>query len=142
MALFDFFRKLAFFQGRNTEGLQDEDLDFQKWIAAHRDWRRRLVAFIDGQSTEPLDETVICCDDRCDLGKWIHGNGKQFYEGENSFRQLRDDHAAFHRAAGDVVGKYKANDERQARRTLNGEFELRSMQVIAGLEKLERRVKG
>ncbi len=141
MALFNFFRKFSFFQGRNTEGLNDEDLDFQKWIGAHRDWRRRLIAYIDGQSTEQLDETVICCDDRCELGKWIHSNGKRFYEGEGTFRQLRDDHAAFHRAAGEVVGTFKVHGERQARRTLNGDFDRHSMHVIAGLEKLERTVK-
>ncbi len=96
MALFNFFRKLSFFANRSTEGLQEEDLDFQKWIAAHRDWRRRLQAYIDGLSTEQLDEKAISCDDRCDLGKWIHGNGRRFYGSENNFRQLQADHAHFH----------------------------------------------
>jgi len=54
MSFFDFFRKLSFFKGRSVEGLQEEDLDFQKWIAAHRNWRRRLQDYIDGASVENL----------------------------------------------------------------------------------------
>lgn len=142
MALFDFFRKLSFFKGRSTEGLREEDLDFQKWIGAHRNWRQRLVAYIDGTSGETLDEAVICRDDRCDLGKWIHGNGTKFYGGEVPFQRLVGDHAAFHRAAGEVVGLFKASGEKEARRTLTGDFDLCSMRVIDGLEQLERRVKG
>ena len=141
MALFDFFKKLSFFKGRSTEGLQEEDLDFQKWIAAHRDWRRRLLAYIDGISTESLDETVICHDNRCDLGKWIHGNGSRFYGSESTFQRLLHDHAAFHRSAGDVVTLFKKHGERHARRTLNGEFDLHSMHVVSALEQLERQVK-
>lgn len=141
MAFFDFFRKFSFFQGRSTEGLQEEDLDFQKWIGAHRDWRRRLLAFLDGSSTETLDENVICCDDRCELGKWIHGNGGKFYSQVSTFDQLVTDHAAFHRSAGEVVRLFKTEDEKTARKALHGDFDRYSMHVIGGLEKLEQQVK-
>lgn len=141
MAFFDFFRKFSFFSGRSTEGLQEDDLDFRKWIMAHRDWRRRLVDYIDGTSQESLDETVICHDDRCDLGKWIHGNGGKFYGSEALFQQLIKDHAAFHRCAGTIVGLHKQNDVKQARRTLDGDFDLHSVRVVNALESLERRVK-
>lgn len=137
MAFFNFFKKLAFFNGRSTEGLQEDDLNFQKWISAHRDWRRRLQSYIDGSSQEVLDEKLISCDDRCDLGKWIHGSGGRFYGSEATFKQLQADHAAFHIAAGGVVSDFKEKGEREARRALNGEFDLRSMHVISGLEKLE-----
>ncbi|MCE1183853.1 MAG: CZB domain-containing protein [Rhodocyclales bacterium] len=141
MALFNFFKKLSFFSGRSTEGLQEEDLDFQKWIAAHRNWRQRLVSYIDGSSREVLDEHAICHDDRCDLGKWVHSNGKKFYGDEAVFQRLVGDHAAFHRAAGDVVGLYKTKGEKDARRVLSSDFDLCSLRVIDGLEQLERRVK-
>ncbi len=141
MAFFDFFRKLSFFKGRSTEGLNEEDLDFQKWVSAHRDWRRRLTLFIQGASQEALDEHVICHDDRCDLGRWIHSNGKRFYGDQHVFHQLVEDHAAFHVAAGEVVRQYKAQGEKEARRTLNGAFDLYSMHVVSGLEKLEVIVK-
>ena len=142
MAFFDFFRKLSFFKGRSVEGLQEEDLDFQKWIGAHRDWRRRLLGYIDGTSTEALDENVICHDNRCELGKWIHGNGGKFYGGEATFQQLQTDHACFHRSAADVVRYYKSDDEKSARKTLQGDFDRYSMHVVSALERLEKQVKG
>jgi hypothetical protein len=141
MSFFDFFRKLSFFKGRSVEGLQEEDLDFQKWIAAHRNWRRRLQDYIDGMSVESLDENAICHDDRCELGKWIHGNGWKFYKEENTFQQLVTDHACFHRSAAEVVVYHKKNDEKSARKTLQGDFDRYSMHVISALERLEKQVK-
>ncbi len=140
MALFNLFRNISFFKGRSTEGLNEEDLDFSKWITAHRDWRHRLVAYIEGASNEQLDEHAICHDNRCDLGKWIHGNGKKFYGDEAVFQRLQEDHAAFHRAAGEVVSQFKSGGEKEARRVLNGDFDMRSMHVVNGLEQLERKI--
>lgn len=141
MALFDFFRKFSFFKDRSTDGLHEDDLNFQKWISIHSDWRRRLLEYIDGIGSEELDENLICHDNRCELGKWIHGNGSKFYGGESIFQRLQLDHAAFHRSAGKVVSLFKNHDERHARRTLNSEFDLHSMHVVSALEQLERRVK-
>ena len=141
MSFLSIFRKFAFFNGRSTDGLRDEDLDFQKWINAHRAWRQRLVALLEGNSKEQLDEQAVCRDDRCELGHWIHGNGQRFYGDESAFQRLTNDHAAFHRAAGEVVSLHRQQDERQARRVLNGEFDLCSVRVISGLEALEQRVK-
>ena len=141
MAFFNFFSKLNFFAGRSTEGLQEEDLDFQKWIAAHRNWRRRLLDFLDGNSSEALDAQVIGCDDRCDLGRWIHGNGHKFYGNEATFKRLVGDHAAFHRSAGSVVSQFRQGDEKEARRTLNGDFDRHSMHVVSALETLEKQVR-
>ena len=142
MGLFDFMRNLGFFKGRSTEGLVEEDLDFNKWITAHRDWRRRLQNFISGNSEESLDETVICRDDRCALGGWIHDHGTRFYGELHTFKSLVNDHAAFHRAAADVVIAYKRTGERDARKLLHEDFDQCSMRVVAGLESLERQVKG
>ncbi len=141
MALINFFQKFNFFSGKSTEGMDEDDLDFQKWIAAHRNWRRRLLDYIDGNSQEKLDETAICRDNNCDLGKWIYGNGEKFYGDETTFQRLVHDHAAFHRSAGEVVHQYKNSGEKEARRTLNGDFDLHSMHVVGALEALERRVK-
>lgn len=141
MALFDFFRKLSFFSGRSTDGLKEEDLDFQKWVAAHRDWRRRLLAHIDGNSSETLDENAICHDNRCELGRWIHANGTRFYGNEPVFQRLVKDHADFHLCAGDVVKTHREQGEKASRRLLNSEFDMHSMHVVSALEQLELRVK-
>lgn len=141
MALFDFFRKLSFFKGRDTSDLQDEDLDFQKWIAAHRDWRRRLASYIDGTGEETLDENVICVDNRCELGKWIHGHGGKFYGELGNFQQMVQDHASFHQAAGQVVRFYKQDGAQAARKALNTDFDRYSLRVVSALESLEKQVR-
>lgn len=141
MGLFDFLRKFGFFKGRDVTDLKEEDLDFAKWVAAHRDWRRRLTSFVDGNSQEALDETVICLDNRCDLGKWIHANGIKFYGELPVFQQLVKDHAAFHQCAGHVVQLYKTQGEPPARKALNSDFDTYSLKVVSGLNNLERQVK-
>lgn len=140
MAFFDFFRKLAFFKGRDTADLKEEDLDFQKWVAAHRDWRRRLTQYIDGTSEETLDENVICLDNRCDLGKWIHSNGHRHYGDLPVFQSIVRDHAHFHQCAGQVVRFYKNDGLPAARKLLNSDFDVYSLKVVSGLENLERQV--
>lgn len=141
MGLFDFFRKAKFFQGKDIADLHEEDLDFQKWIGAHRQWRQRLTGFIDGSSNENLDENVVCQDNRCDLGKWIYNNGQKFYGDLPVFRQIVEDHAHFHRCAGQVIRCHKTEGAHTARKLLNSDFDFYSVKVVSGLENLERQIK-
>lgn len=142
MGLFDFVRGIKFFQGRDTDGLTQEDLDFARWVAAHRNWRKRLSDYIQGSSQEQLDETGISRADRCDLGKWIDGNGNRFYGKLPVFGKLRDHHAEFHRCAGHVVNVFKQEGPHAATKALHTEFDLVSLKVIEHLEALEHQVKG
>ena len=141
MAMFDFFRRLSFFKGRNTEGMTEDDLDFKKWIQAHRDWRLRLSNYISGQSNEQLDEDHICRDDRCALGQWIHGNGGKYYGDLDVFRDMRHHHATFHRSAADVVRCFKAEGEAAAAKLMQRDYDRDSLRVISDLEKLEGLIK-
>ena len=145
MGLLDFFKSFGS-KAERDKAQQDlgnalTSLDIDVAIGAHQNWKDRLALYLDGNSTEDLRPEVICHDDRCDLGKWVHNNGKKFYGDEVVFQRLVGDHAAFHRAAGDVVGLYKNKGERDARRVLTSDFDLYSLRVIDGLEQLERRVK-
>lgn len=141
MAIFNFFRNISYFVGRDTSGLQTEDVDFVKWVNAHRNWRQRLIAYIDGSSQEALDEKLVCQDHLCDLGKWIHSNGNRYYGDLDVFKDLRRKHAVFHLNAGDVVHTFKAEGKDAARKLLRAEFDHTSIQVVAGLQALERKVK-
>jgi hypothetical protein len=141
MGLFDYFRNFSFFRGRNTEGMAEEDLDFAKWIKAHRDWRARLVDYIGGNSTDTLDETVICRDDQCALGHWIYDHGIRYYGDLAVFQELKTYHADFHISAGMVVTMYKRAGEKAATKALHQEFDLNSMRVIRSIEALEQQVK-
>lgn len=118
MGLFDFL-KHAFFKGRDTSDLVEDDLDFAKWIDAHRAWRHRLSQFIEGNAQEQLDEAVIGRDDRCELGCWLHDHGQRFYGDEPAFQDVLRHHAAFHHCAGDVVHTSKEQGQSAARKLLN-----------------------
>lgn len=140
MALFDFFRRLSFFKGRNTEGMTEKDLDFKAWIQAHRDWRQRLTGHINGTNSEVLDEAVVCRDDRCALGQWIHSNGGKFYDDLEVFRNMRHHHAEFHRCAGQVIRVFRNDGMGAASKLLHNDFDRHSLLVISDLQALEKTV--
>lgn len=86
-------------------------LDIVSAIEAHVRWKIRLEAHINGTSTENLDPEVVCKDDQCVLGKWIHGEGRAKYDGEPLFASLKKVHADFHQAAADVIRKANGGDK-------------------------------
>lgn len=79
------------------------DAKYDRWIYDHQAWKSRLTACVDGTSTEKLDPAVISGDDKCDLGRWLNGDGMKFYGGTTAFRQIVQDHREVHVNAGNVV---------------------------------------
>lgn len=141
MAFFDLFRRLSFFRGRNTAGMTAEDLDFEKWVEAHRAWRRRLTDHINGTSEEVFDEETVCRDDRCALGQWIHGHGTAYYGDLEVFRTLRHHHADFHQCAGKVIRCFRTEGAPAAKRMMRYDFDRNSFLVISDLKFLESTIK-
>ena len=141
MAFFDFFRNLAFFNNRDTQGMTQDDLDFNKWIQAHREWRQRLSNHINGSSAEALDETLVCRDDRCPLGQWIHGSGEKYFGDLDIFQSMRQHHAQFHSSAASVVHSLKTKGPAAAKSLLNTDFDQNSMLVVSDLHSLEKKIR-
>ena len=52
------------------------EIDIDAAIASHESWRLQLQDMVNGRSTEVMRPERICQDDRCDLGRWLHGTGK------------------------------------------------------------------
>ncbi|BAP87249.1 methyl-accepting chemotaxis sensory transducer [Burkholderiales bacterium GJ-E10] len=90
--------------------------DFDQAIAAHRDWKVRLRKAIAGHET--LDADTICRDDRCALGKWIHGPGAAQWGQRPGFAPLQARHAEFHEVAGGVARKINAGQYADAERLI------------------------
>lgn len=76
---------------------------YDRWIYDHQAWKTRLMACVDGTSTEKLDPEVVAGDGKCDLGKWLRGDGQKFYAGTDLFRQIVRDHQEVHAYAGKVA---------------------------------------
>lgn len=90
--------------------------NFDQAIAAHRDWKVRLRKAIAGHET--LDADTICRDDRCALGKWIHGPGAAQWGQRPGFAPLQAKHAEFHEVAGGVARKINAGQYADAERLI------------------------
>lgn len=83
-------------------------------MVAHAEWRFRLADYVEGTSTEKLDPYHVGCDDRCDLGRWIHGQSSR----SAVLVELEEVHAAFHRAAAEVVSLVQSGRKEEARAAL------------------------
>jgi hypothetical protein len=112
-------------------------LDFYKAIEAHQRWKVRLAAHIRGESTERLDWQVVCRDDQCALGQWLH-QGARVPEAQHAmFTRLIAEHAEFHRRAGEVVQLVDDGQrERALRQITNGDYARASHRVVASLSQL------
>jgi Chemoreceptor zinc-binding domain len=112
------------------------DLDIKVAVSAHENWKNRLQAYLDGTSKEVFDANVVCFDDRCDLGKWIHSSGKARLGQYPSFTALMSHHKMFHFAASNVVALQVRGKTAEAEAILNGQFSQFSKSVVSDLDAL------
>ncbi|MBX9834806.1 MAG: cache domain-containing protein [Burkholderiaceae bacterium] len=98
--------KLAEPSNMGQEDLPAEGFNFDQAIEAHRQWKVRLRSAIAQHSK--LDADTICRDDKCPLGRWLHGNGGQRWGQKPLFTKLLTKHADFHQSAGSVARKINA----------------------------------
>lgn len=156
MGLFDWFSAKATGDekaadvaiGSKPQGAIDEEavvngLDFVAAIEAHRKWKDRLAAYLDGSSTEKLDHAAICRDDLCVLGKWIYGTGAPLTGHLPLFHQLKAKHAEFHVSASEVVEQMQLGNKDKALAILNeGSFAKNSRDIQTMLSKLYLAMEG
>lgn len=109
-------------------------------VAAHTKWRTRLRQVLDGHG-EKLDPDNVGKDNACDLGKWIYGDGAQ-YAKLPEFRQLKEQHAKFHRCACEVLKKSMSGDKQSAENMLgsNGNFSNASGETVTAIRRLQKAV--
>ncbi len=145
MGFLDFFRSF----GADRLNAQEEaaaraaldqatrTLDIDVAIAAHENWKVRLEAYLAGNSTEDLRPEIVSCDDRCDLGKWIHGDGHTHLGRYATFSDLKATHRMFHYVASNVVTLNQAGKHDEAKQVLNGEFGALSRKIRQRLTDLK-----
>lgn len=114
------------------------EIDVDSAIAAHENWKLRLTNHLNGTSTEQFDPAVVCLDDRCDLGKWLHGAGRERLGKYPAFSVLVARHKYFHLQASTVLLQQQGGDAAAAEKTLNGAFKHGSSQVVLLLKELKR----
>ncbi len=115
-------------------------LDIMDAINAHVKWKLRLEKYLGGTSEESLDPRVICLDDQCALGKWIHGTAYEQFQGDQGFDTLRDDHANFHLVASKIVSLVQQNDKSGAEALLKSDYMNASRRVVHDLTELNKQL--
>ncbi len=91
-------------------------------ILRHADWKIRFSKAIFRR--ESLDSYVmenIRKDNCCELGKWLHGEGKAQYGGLPSYKACLKKHAEFHAEAEKVANAINAKQYRDASKMIDGD---------------------
>jgi len=76
-------------------------MDLSKAKSAHRAWKARLRAFLDGKEALSLQEAVS--HKHCILGKWYYGEGLQKFGHIPEMQELEGPHAELHALIKDVI---------------------------------------
>lgn len=134
-----FFSKLLGLNENLRIDINDE-INIMEAINAHIKWKIRLDKYMNGTSEEKLDPAVICRDDQCVLGKWIHGPALKHFSDDDGFKTLRDDHAQFHVIAGKVVSNVHANNKAAAEVIMKSEYTKASRKVVHDLTELSKQL--
>lgn len=102
---------------------ETKPLNLQQALDTHRRWKERLLKHLNGSSDESLDAELVSSDCQCELGRWLHGPGKQHYKHIPQYQRTLEAHAEFHIAAAEVIKAHQSGDNDLARQTLNGFFQ-------------------
>lgn len=108
----------------------------------HVEWKIKLSRYLSNPDGS-LKAAEVAQEDRCELGKWILGEGMKHSQIE-IFRKLREEHARFHRAASEVVDK--ADQGKFLREEIalgsQSEFSLASNAVVSAIMGLQASIAG
>ncbi len=115
-------------------------MDFDKAILAHRHWKERLNQYLAAPDRS-LSAAEVGEDTRCELGKWLYGEGTKFSR-LPEYEHLRTEHARFHKAAADVIRKADSGKNVSGETALGGhsEFSAASTMVVRAIMSLREKV--
>jgi hypothetical protein len=115
-------------------------MDFDHAIAAHSSWKQKLSNYLR-EPDRSLDPSEVSSDSRCDLGKWLAGEGKKFMR-HPEYGAVVSEHARFHKAAPEIVRRANAGEHLVDETALGGksDFASASTAVVRSLVALKSKV--
>jgi hypothetical protein len=115
-------------------------MDFDQAIAAHSQWKQKLSIYLQ-KPDRSLNHSEVSADNRCDLGKWLAGEGKKFAH-LPEYAAVASDHTRFHKAAGDIVRRANSGEHVEEATALGAksEFASASSAVVRALMALKSKV--
>jgi hypothetical protein len=115
-------------------------MDLSNAILAHQQWKSRLNQFLGGALQEKLDPLTVGKDDQCELGQWIHGEGRRQFLSVPEFQELQERHARFHKKAGEIVRMANQGNVKGAREVFDREFPEDSKEIAVSIQRMKRLV--
>lgn len=100
-----------------------EQENMQKAIAAHGQWKERLIQAIEAGQSD-FDPQVVKQPDQCEFGKWLYGSEISAEAKRSSYYEKAVDlHAKFHVEAGQVLSAALQGDKDGAKGLMAPESE-------------------
>lgn len=93
-------------------------MNLESAIGKHAEWKMKFRNAISKQAQ--LDAVTIAKDNCCDLGVWLHGEGKTKYGKLASYVECVRNHSAFHLEAGKVASAINAKKYAEAEAMIDG----------------------
>ena len=93
-------------------------VDLDHAIDIHRRWQEKLKAAV--ATGETLDAAILRRSDCCDLGKWLHTQGRALYGSKPEFVKLMARHNDFHLVASMVANSINDGEYTDTQKVLNG----------------------
>lgn len=87
-------------------------MDLDSAIGKHAEWKMKFRTAIARQ--ESMDAESIAKDNCCELGKWLHADGKTKFGKLLGHTECLNKHAAFHAEAGKVARTINAKKYSEA----------------------------
>lgn len=113
-------------------------MNFDDAIKVHSDWKLKLSSYLR-KPDKTLRGADVCLDNRCELGKWVHGEGGK-HAALAEFKELKVNHARFHKAAAAIVDKANSGQPVAAETALGSasEFSEVSRTVVSNIMAMKR----
>ncbi|MBS0412132.1 MAG: CZB domain-containing protein [Proteobacteria bacterium] len=113
-------------------------MNLDKALAAHADWKVKLRMAINDKGK--LDAETLSSDCKCDLGRWLKGEGRASHGADPAFGACMAGHTAFHTAAGTIARAINQGDFAAAERLIGqgSAFAQASTQVAVAIRRLKQ----
>lgn len=112
-------------------------MDLEAAVQRHVEWKMKFRSAM--HQHQAFDPVIIARDNYCELGKWLHGEGKAKFGTLRSHADCVSSHAAFHREAGKVAQTINAKNYAQAEDMLEdgSSFTTAANDVVTTIMKLK-----
>lgn len=113
-------------------------MDIRQEIDKHLEWIETVASLFEHEKITPEAQQELSQHDRCALGQWLQSDESAQWKDLPELAQLKEDHEAFHKTAGELIAVLEDGDETRAI-TLQERLLQKSQKVIGYLQLLEEK---